>query len=138
MGCTIMKLTTNRYEILETNVLLERFLTYREVFTEYFKTMKVIERGEALRYETYARLTDNYLINIHQFIKVCNSYITKYNLEESAIADKLNNYFVDLIGAINCLDIEQNLIDHLSLEQSKSQIKTREEEFISTINFLAK
>ena len=133
-----MKLETNKYRILETNVLLERFLTYREVFTEYFKTMKIIERGEALRYETYARLTDNYISNIHRFIRLCNSYITKYQLEDSLIAQSLDNYFIDLIDAINCLDTEHNLLDRLSLEASKAKIQSHEVEFMNTINFLVK
>jgi len=133
-----MERQINKYHILETNILLERFLTYREVFTEYFKTMKIIERGEALRYETYSRLTDNYLYNINRFVKFCDSYITKYDLENSSIADSMNKYFMDLIDAINCLDIERDLIDHSSLEQSKSKIHTREVEFMNTINFLGK
>ncbi|KRO00482.1 hypothetical protein [Companilactobacillus kimchiensis] len=133
-----MKPEKNKYLVLETNVLLESFLTYREVFTEYFKTMKVIERGEALRYETYSRLTDNYMSNIHRFIKVCDSYITKYHFEETVMAESLNKYFVVLIDAINCLDIDSDSIDHLSLEQSKAKIKSSEVEFMNTINFLVK
>jgi len=133
-----MKAMTNRYRVLETNVLLERFLTYREVFTEYFKTIKVIERGEALRYETYSRLTDNYIFNINRFVRFCDSYITKYEIENSSMAESLNYYFMDLIDAINCLDTDRDVIDHPRLELSKSKIKTREVEFMSTINFLAK
>ncbi|MQS76084.1 hypothetical protein [Companilactobacillus halodurans] len=133
-----MELTTSKYRILETNVLLERFVTYNEVFAEYFKTMKVIERGEALRYETYARLQENYLSNIHKFIKLCNSYITKYQLENSLIAEKLNQYFLDLIDGISCLDTDQNQINHPKLEEAKQKIKQRQVDFIHTIGFLTK
>lgn len=128
----------SKYRILETNVLLERFITYNEVFTEYFKTIKVIERGEALRYETYSRLTDNYISNIKRFIQLCNSYLSKYNLENSTIAEKLNNYFIELINAINCLDGEKNTVDHLELAESRSRIKTSQEEFVNSINFFIK
>lgn len=130
--------TTSKYRILETNVLLERFATYSEVFTEYFKTMKVIERGEALRYETYSRLTDNYISNIHRFIKLCNSYVIKYHLEDSVMADKLNNYFIDLIDALNCLDVDNEVVDHLSWSQSQIKIKQAQDEFMGTINFFIK
>ena len=130
--------TTSKYRLLETNVLLERFVTYSEVFTEYFKTMKIIERGEALRYETYARLTNNYLSNIHNLIKLTNSYITKYHLENSLVADKLNDYFMELIEAINCLDLDTEMIDHISWSQAQSNIKTRQAEFMNSINFFIK
>ena len=133
-----MQAMTSKYRVLETNVLLERFLTYREVFTEYFKTVKVIERGEALRYETYSRLTDNYISNIHRFMKLCDSYITKYNLRGSLVEGSLDKYFVNLIEALNCLDCEQDVVDHSSLEQSKDKIAISEKEFVKTISFLAK
>lgn len=130
-----MTALSSKYRVLETNVLLERFLTYREVFTEYFKTMKIIERGEALRYETYSRLTDNYLSNIHRFVKLCNSYITKYNLEDSVMASSLNAYFMDLIDAINCLNCDTDEIDHLSLARSKKIIEQREQDFMKTVGY---
>ena len=133
-----MTAKTSRYRILETNVLLERFATYNEVFSEYFKTIKVIERGEALRYETYSRLTDNYISNIKRFIQLCNSYLTKYHLENTTIAEKLNNYFVELINAINCLDSEQNIVDHLELAESRERIKMTQDEFVNTINVFVK
>jgi len=133
-----MKSMMGKHRILETNVLLERFYTYREVFTEYFKTMKVIERGEALRYETYSRLADNYMSNVDRFVKLCNSYVMKYDLEDSAFADSLNNYFIDLIEAVKCLDFEQDMIDHSSLELAKQKIRNREIEFMDTINLLNK
>lgn len=131
-----MTAKTNKYRILETGVLLERFVTYNEVFTEYFKTIKIIERGEALRYETYARLTDNYISNIKRFIKLCNSYITKYNLENSMVAERMNNYFIDLINAIGCLDVKHNSIDYSRLENAKSRIRARQDEFVDSINIL--
>ncbi len=133
-----MDALTSKYRVFETNVLLERFLTYREVFTEYFKTMKVIERGEALRYETYSRLADNYMSNVHRFIELCNSYITKYNLEETVIVDSLDNYLVELISALNCLNYDQDLIDHLRLEESKQKIQSSEVQFMDTIKYLTK
>lgn len=133
-----MTAKTSRYRILETNVLLERFVTYNEVFSEYFKTIKVIERGEALRYETYSRLTDNYISNIKRFIQLCNSYLTKYHLENTTIAEKLSNYFVELINAINCLDSEQNIVDHLELAESRERIRMTQDEFVNTINIFVK
>ncbi|MBL3530031.1 hypothetical protein [Companilactobacillus zhachilii] len=133
-----MTAQSNKYRILETNVLLERFVTYNEVFTEYFKTMKIIERGEALRYETYSRLADNYISNIHRFMKLCISYLDKYHLQNSVMAEKLNNYFVDLIDALNCMDTDNNLINHLSLEEARSKIKASQGEFLNSINFFIK
>jgi len=133
-----MDALTSKYRVFETNVLLERFLTYREVFTEYFKTMKVIERGEALRYETYSRLADNYLENVHRFIEVCNSYITKYHLEETIVVDSLDNYFIDLINGINCLNLDEDVVDHLVLEESKRKIQSREVQFVDSIRYLTK
>ena len=127
----------NNYRLLETNVLLDRFLTYREVFTEHFKTMKVIERGEALRYETYSRLADNYISNVHRFIDLCESYITKYHLENSQLTEKLNDYLVEVIDAISCLDTDRNLIDHIKLDQAKRKIRQREMEFMNAIGLLA-
>ncbi|WP_119326227.1 hypothetical protein [Companilactobacillus musae] len=128
----------NKYRILETNVLLERFVTYNEVFSEYLKTIKLIERGEALRYETYSRWVDNYLSNIKSFIKLCNSYLAKYNLEGSVIAEKLNNYFIGLIEMVSCMDLERNSVDHLKLERAQSDLRTRQEEFIQSLNFFTK
>ncbi|CAJ1195413.1 hypothetical protein [Companilactobacillus nantensis] len=133
-----MTVQTSRYRILETNVLLERFVTYNEVFTEYFKTMKIIERGEALRYETYSRLADNYISNIHRFMKLCISYLEKYNLQNSVLAEKLNNYFVDLIDALNCMDTNKNLINHLGLEEARSKIKASQAEFLNSLNIFIK
>ncbi|GAB5056903.1 hypothetical protein COSHB9_12910 [Companilactobacillus alimentarius] len=124
--------------LLETNFLLERFLIYREVFSEHFKTMKVIERGEALRYETYSRLADNYIVNVHQFVRMCNKYLEKYNLENSSLADSLNQYLMEVISAINCLDFDKNLIDHRQLEKAKEKIRSTELQFMSTIGNLAK
>ena len=133
-----MTAKSSRYRILETNVLLERFVTYNEVFREYFKTIKIIERGEALRYETYSRLQDNYISNIHRFMKLCISYIDKYNLENSLIAEKLNNYFVELVDALKCLDTENNAVNHLSLEKAQSKIKSSQEDFVNSINLFVK
>jgi len=133
-----MTAMTSRYRILETNVLLERFVTYNEVFMEHFKTMKIIERGEALRYETYSRLADNYLSNIDRFMKLCNSYIEKYNLQNSSMAEKLNNYFINLIDALNCLDTENNALNQTSMEQARSKIKASQEEFVNSINVFIK
>ncbi|MFH5811546.1 hypothetical protein [Companilactobacillus sp. FL22-1] len=133
-----MATKTSKYRILETNVLLERFVTYNEVFTEYFKTMKVIERGEALRYETYSRLADNYISNIHRFMKLCMSYVEKYHLQNSRIAEKMNNYFVELIAALQCLDLENNSLNHLSWEQARSKIDRSRDEFVNSINFFVK
>ncbi|ALB28961.1 hypothetical protein [Companilactobacillus heilongjiangensis] len=133
-----MTAMTSRYRILETNVLLERFVTYNEVFMEHFKTMKIIERGEALRYETYSRLADNYLSNIDRFMKLCNSYIEKYNLQNSPMAEKLNNYFINLIDALNCLDTENNALNQTSMEQARSKIKASQEEFVNSINVFIK
>ncbi|CAJ1175908.1 hypothetical protein LCR01_06070 [Companilactobacillus crustorum] len=133
-----MTTKTSKYRILETNVLLERFVTYNEVFTEYLKTIKLIERGEALRYETYSRWIDNYLTNIKSFIKLCNSYLSKYNLENSTIAEKLNNYFMDLIDMVNYMDVDHNLVDHSSIEKAQSKIRARQEEFLQALNILVK
>ncbi|WP_338231782.1 hypothetical protein [Companilactobacillus muriivasis] len=133
-----MTAMTSRYRILETNVLLERFVTYNEVFMEHFKTMKIIERGEALRYETYSRLADNYLSNIDRFMKLCNSYIEKYNLQNSPMAEKLNNYFINLIDALNCLDTENNALNQASMEQARSKIKASQAEFVNSINIFIK
>ncbi|TGD23069.1 hypothetical protein EGT49_06960 [Companilactobacillus suantsaicola] len=132
-----MGVSVERYNLIETNILLDRFLTYREVFTEYFKTIKVIERGEALRYETYSRLVENYMINVHQFIKLCNSYVVKYHLEKSFLAEALNNYFVSIISALDCLDIDNNLVDHRRLEAAKKKIHASEEKFMKSIGRLA-
>ncbi|MFC6177052.1 hypothetical protein ACFQAV_09375 [Companilactobacillus huachuanensis] len=133
-----MTAMTSRYRILETNVLLEKFVTYNEVFMEYFKTMKVIERGEALRYETYSRLADNYISNIDRFMKLCISYIDKYNLQNSPMAEKLNNYFINLIDALNCLDTENNALNQVVLEEARSKIRTSQEEFVNSINIFIK
>ncbi|WP_338214297.1 hypothetical protein [Companilactobacillus muriivasis] len=133
-----MTAMTSRYRILETNVLLERFVTYNEVFMEHFKTMKIIERGEALRYETYSRLADNYLSNIDRFMKLCNSYIEKYSLQNSPMAEKLNNYFINLIDALNCLDTENNALNQASMEQARSKIKASQAEFVNSINIFIK
>lgn len=133
-----MTAKTSKYRILETNVLLERFVTYNEVFTEYLKTIKLIERGEALRYETYSRWIDNYLTNIKSFIKLCNSYLSKYNLENSTVAEKLNNYFIDLIDMVNYMDVDRNLVDHSSIEKAQSKIRARQEEFLQALNILVK
>jgi len=133
-----MTAMTSRYRILETNVLLERFVTYNEVFMEHFKTMKIIERGEALRYETYSRLADNYISNIDRFMKLCISYIEKYNLQNSSMAEKLNNYFINLIDALNCLDTENNALNQTSMEQARSKIKASQEEFVNSINVFIK
>lgn len=133
-----MTTKTSKYRILETNVLLERFVTYNEVFTEYLKTIKLIERGEALKYETYSRWIDNYLTNIKSFIKLCNSYLSKYNLENSTIAEKLNNYFMDLIDMVNYMDVDHNLVDHSSIEKAQSKIRARQEEFLQALNILVK
>jgi len=133
-----MTAMTSRYRILETNVLLERFVTYNEVFMEHFKTMKIIERGEALRYETYSRLADNYISNIDRFMKLCISYIEKYNLQNSPMAEKLNNYFVNLIDALNCLDTENNALNQASMEQARSKIKASQAEFVNSINIFIK
>lgn len=138
MRCIVMTTKTSKYRILETNVLLERFVTYNEVFTEYLKTIKLIERGEALRYETYSRWIDNYLTNIKSFIKLCNSYLSKYNLENSTIAEKLNNYFMDLIDMVNYMDVDHNLVDHSSIEKAQSKIRARQEEFLQALNILVK
>ena len=127
----------NKYRLLETNVLLDRFLTYREVFSEHFKTMKVIERGEALRYETYSRLADNYISNVHRFIKLCEDYIEKYHLENSQLTDRLNDYLMEVIDAISCLDTDHNVIDHSKLEKSKQKIHQKELEFMNAIGLLA-
>ena len=132
-----MGVINNNNRLLETNVLLDRFLTYREVFTEHFKTMKVIERGEALRYETYSRLADNYISNVHRFVKLCEDYITKYNLENSQLTEKLNDYLVEVIDAISCLDTEHNLINHAKLGQAKQRIHQKEIEFMNAIGLLA-
>lgn len=138
MRCIVMTAKTSKYRILETNVLLERFVTYNEVFTEYLKTIKLIERGEALRYETYSRWIDNYLTNIKSFIKLCNSYLSKYNLENSTVAEKLNNYFIDLIDMVNYMDVDRNLVDHSSIEKAQSKIRARQEEFLQALNILVK
>ncbi|APX72766.1 hypothetical protein M5C72_06585 [Companilactobacillus allii] len=119
--------------ILETNVFVERFLTYRDVFVEYFKTMNLIERGEALTYETYSRLADNYVINIKRFIKLGNSYISKYHLEETEFYDSLNNYFVALIDALNYLDYENNMVNKPQVAKARAVIRDSEIDFMNEV-----
>ncbi|KRK80451.1 hypothetical protein FD03_GL001874 [Companilactobacillus nodensis DSM 19682 = JCM 14932 = NBRC 107160] len=109
-------------------------MTYRDVFVEYFKTMNLIERGEALTYENYSRLADNYVYNIKNFIKLGNSYISKYNLEDSKMYDSLNNYFVALIDALNYLDYENNVVNKLQVARARSVIRDREMDFMNEVH----
>lgn len=127
-------ISAERTHVLETNVFVERFLTYRDVFVEYFKTMNLIERGEALTYENYSRLADNYVYNIKNFIKLGNSYISKYNLEDSKVYDSLNNYFVALIDALNYLDYENNVVNKLQVAKARSVIRDREMDFMNEVH----
>ncbi|WP_125763211.1 hypothetical protein [Companilactobacillus hulinensis] len=126
-------MNAERTHVLETNVFVERFLTYRDVFVEYFKTMNLIERGEALTYETYSRLADNYVYNIKRFIKLGNSYVSKYHLENTKFYDSLNNYFVALIDALNYLDYEQNVVNKPQVAQARAVIRDREANFMNEV-----
>jgi len=59
-------------------------------------------------------------------------------LENSVIAEKLNNYFVELVDALKCLDTENNAVNHLSLERAQSKIKSSQEDFVNSINLFVK
>ncbi|MFC6322437.1 hypothetical protein [Companilactobacillus baiquanensis] len=125
--------TMERSQVLETNVFVERFLTYREVFVEYFKTMSLIERGEALTHENYSRLTHNYVINVKRFSQLCNSYITKYHLEGSKVDQTLNNYFIELINGLECMDEKHNVLNKELSNKAQDKIKKCEFNFMETI-----
>jgi len=120
-------------QLLETNVFVERFLTYREVYVEYFKTMSLIERGEALTHENYSRLTHNYVTNVKRFSLLCNSYITKYKLEDSKIDKTLNSYFIELISGLECMDEKQNILNRDLSTKAQQKIKNCELNFMETI-----
>ncbi|KRK64699.1 hypothetical protein FC72_GL001939 [Companilactobacillus tucceti DSM 20183] len=125
--------TIARGQLLETNVFVERFLTYREVFVEYFKTMNLIERGEALTHENYSRLTYNYVINVKRFSQLCNSYITKYHLESSKLDQTLNSYFIELINGLDCMDQKHNVLNRELSIEAQQKIKNCESKFMETI-----
>lgn len=129
MGKTMAKV-----QLLETNVFVERFLTYREVFVEYFKTMNLIERGEALTHENYSRLTHNYVRNVKRFSMLCESYITKYHLEGSKIDQTLNNYFIELINGLECMDEKKNVLNKELSSKAQQKIKSCESSFMETIS----
>ncbi|MFD1471227.1 hypothetical protein [Companilactobacillus mishanensis] len=124
---------TNKTAILERNVFLERFVTYREVFSEYYKTMSLIDRGEALTYETYSRLTDNFLLNVKNFVKLCESFIEKHNLQNSRIERSLNNYFINLIESLKCMDLDKNTFDKGYLKTAKCKVIKSENSFVKSI-----
>lgn len=128
-----MKITTGKTAINESNILLERFLTYRIVFKEYFKTMDLIERGEALKYETYTRLADNFLVNVKNYSRLCVSYIEKYRLQNSPLEKKLNVYFASLISGLKCLDLEHNTLNRQKMHAAQKKIMESEKDFISTM-----
>lgn len=124
-GC-LMNVNTGKTAILERSIFLERFLTYRVVFEEYFKTMSLIDRGEVLKYETYERLTDNFLINLKKYIKLGTSYIDKYQLQNTTMEHSLNQYYVDLINSLNCMNLTNNVLDHYEMKAAKERISQSE------------
>lgn len=126
-------LNAKRTHVIETNVFVERFLTYREVFVEYFKTMNLIDRGETLTYETYSRLADNYIYNVKRFIKLGNSYVGKYHLEKTKLRSDLDNYFIELITALKCLNYDENSFDKQTSVKALKDIKESEYRFMETI-----
>ncbi|MCH4008200.1 hypothetical protein [Companilactobacillus sp.] len=128
-----MPITTDKTAILRHNIFLEKFLTYRVVFQEYFKTMDLIERGEVLKYETYSRLANNFLLNVKIYSHICKSFIEKQNLQGSAMEVKLNGYLADLVQGVDCLDTDQNLLDRSKMKLASARIQQSEREFINTI-----
>ncbi|WP_300559294.1 hypothetical protein [Companilactobacillus sp.] len=128
-----MPITTDKTAISRHNIFLEKFLTYRVVFQEYFKTMDLIERGEVLKYETYSRLANNFLLNVKIYSHICKSFIEKQNLQGSAMEVKLNGYLADLVQGVDCLDTDQNLLDRSKMKLASARIQQSEREFINTI-----
>lgn len=128
-----MPITTDKTAILRHNIFLEKFLTYRVVFQEYFKTMDLIERVEVLKYETYSRLANNFLLNVKIYSHICTSFIEKQNLQGSAMEAKLNGYLANLVKGMDCLDTDQNLLDRSKMNLASARIQQSEREFINTI-----
>lgn len=126
-------ITTGRTAILERNVFLERFLTYRVVFREYFKTMDLIARGEALKHETYTRLADNFLINVKNYSQLCLSFIHKHQLRDTIVEEHLDNYFIELIEGLKCMDLNNNELNRSQMQLAQQRIDNSEKEFVNTI-----
>lgn len=127
-----MTRSTGKTAILERSIFLERFLTYRVVFEEYFKTMSLIDRGEVLKYETYERLTDNFLINLKKYIRLGASYIEKYQLQNTKMEHSLNQYFVELVNSLNCMNLSNNELDRHEMKNAKVRISQSENQVVKT------
>ncbi|KRL68480.1 hypothetical protein [Companilactobacillus versmoldensis] len=125
---------TRRTAIAETNAFLERFITYRSVFQEYFKTMHLIESGEVLKYETYQRLTNNFLLNVKIYNRVCWDFIEKQQLVESKVHKNLDNYFIKLVKSVQCMNPTDNQLDHKSLKKSQIEIDRAGHDFVTALS----
>lgn len=126
-----MTITTNRTAITEHNDFLERFLTYQTVFQEFFKTMDLIERGEVLKYETYPRLTNNFLLNLKIYSHQCVHFIEKYSLTNTEFERTLNNYFLALITSLRCID--SNSLNRNKMQLAKREINDSSQKFITAL-----
>ncbi|WP_129044991.1 hypothetical protein [Companilactobacillus metriopterae] len=126
----------NEKQIIDANIFLERFLTYRDIFSEYFKTIKVIDSGEALTYENYQRLEDNYIWNVKKLMIFSSSFIHKYNLEGSDIANNLNEYFVVLIDGMQGINFEKNTVNYDKIEESKKLIEEKSIKFRESFSLI--
>ncbi|WP_099974834.1 hypothetical protein [Lactobacillus terrae] len=126
----------NEKQIIDANIFLERFLTYRDIFSEYFKTIKVIDSGEALTYENYQRLEDNYIWNVKKLMIFSSSFIHKYNLKGSDIANNLNEYFVVLIDGMQGINFERNTVNYEQIEESKKLIEEKSIKFRESFSLI--
>ncbi|AKP66627.1 hypothetical protein [Companilactobacillus ginsenosidimutans] len=126
-------ITTGKTAVLDTSVFFERFLTYRVVFNEYFKTMELIERGETLKHETYSRLADNFLLNVKKYNLFCQSFIKKYKLTNTKIEEKLDNYFSELISSLKCIDENTNQLNKSQMRLAQQRIQSTENEFVNSM-----
>lgn len=129
-----MTITTGRTAIIQRNAFLERFLTYQTVFQEYFKTMDLIDRGEALKYETYDRLVGNFLLNLKIYGIHCASFLEKEHLTNTLFEEKLNLYFIELVESLKCIDTHHNLLDRRQMRAAQQRISDSGRAFIQTID----
>lgn len=129
-----MVITTGRTAIFNRNDFLERFLTYNTVFQEFFKTMDLIDRGEALKYETYDRLINNFLLNLKIYGIHCSSFLEKEQLTNTLFEEKLNLYFIELVESLECLDTKNNLLDRSKMRLSQQRISESGRAFVQIID----
>ncbi|WP_125768099.1 hypothetical protein [Companilactobacillus furfuricola] len=129
-----MAITTGRTAILHRNDFLERFLTYNTVFQEFFKTMDLIDRGEALKYETYDRLINNFLLNLKIYGVHCSSFLEKEQLTNTLFEEKLNLYFIELVESLKCLDTKNNQLDRSKMQLAQQKISDSGRAFVQIID----